>query len=244
MQRMQRSDFVSTHWSIVLAASGRSTPEGAAAFSALCGIYWRPLYAYVRRRGLSIEDAQDLTQSFFCRLMEKDALQHAEPERGRFRSFLLTSLKNFQANEWDRQQTQKRGGHVEFLSLDEIGQAENDYLTDETACILAPEVLYERNWALALLKRTTSRLAAEFAGVGKAGVFENLKSFLTGESGGMSYSQAAASLGMSEGAVRVAVHRLRGRFRDLLRAEIALTVANPEDPHAIEEELRHLLSVL
>jgi RNA polymerase sigma factor (sigma-70 family) len=241
---MPGAKFASTHWSLVLAARGRSSAEGAAAFDTLCHLYWRPLYAYVRRRGFSPEDAQDLTQSFFARLMEKNAIGHALPERGRFRTFLLSSMQNFLANEWDREHTLKRGGAVGFLSLEDMGGAEAEYTADPVSPDLTPDRLYERNWTLSMISRATTRLAAEFAQAGKTETFNALSGFLAGDSGSTSYADAAAKLGISEVAARVAAHRLRGRLRDLLQAEIANTVAEPDDPAAVTDELRYMLGTL
>lgn len=228
------STFGSTRWSMVLAASGGSREE----LAELCGGYWAPLYAYLRRRGYSVEDAQDLTQGYFSRLLEKGFLAQADAERGRFRSFLLASLKNFVANEWHREHAQKRGGEARAVNLEDTGRAEMLYAA---ATDLTPERLYERNWALTVLERVTGALAAEFAAARKQAVFDGLKQFLTGDAGELKYSQAAAALGMSEGAARVAVYRMRGRFRDLLRAEIGRTV---EDEGAVDEELRFLMGAL
>jgi RNA polymerase sigma-70 factor (ECF subfamily) len=241
---MPNSDFVSTQWSLVLRARDRSTAEGAAALADLCRLYWHPLYAYVRRRGLAVEDAQDLTQSFFAQLLEKDYLRRAKQDRGKLRSFLLASIKNFMANEWDRAHAQKRGGDLQFLSVETIARAEGDYRADDVFAGMTPDRYYERSWALTLLDRATAALAAEFAAAGKTPIFDSLKTFLTGDADSPGYPQLARTLGMSEGAVRVAVHRLRTRFRDLLCAEIANTLPNPGDPHAIQEELRDLLALL
>jgi RNA polymerase sigma-70 factor (ECF subfamily) len=219
---------------MVLAASGGSREE----LAELCSGYWAPLYAYLRRRGYSVEDAQDLTQGYFSRLLEKGFLAQADAERGRFRSFLLASLKNFVANEWHREHAQKRGGEARAVNLEDTGRAEMLYAA---ATDLTPERLYERNWALTVLERVTGALAAEFAAAQKQAVFDGLKQFLTGDAGELKYSQAAAALGMSEGAARVAVYRMRGRFRDLLRAEIGRTV---EDEGAVDEELRFLMGAL
>jgi RNA polymerase sigma-70 factor (ECF subfamily) len=238
--------FASTQWSLVLAARGDSSAENAAALAALCTAYWQPLYGYVRRRGYSVEDAQDLTQSYFSRLLEKRFLDQADARRGRFRAFLLASLKNFMINEWHREHAQKRGGDRFALSLDERHHAEALYAAGQAAGMvipLSPEKQYERSWALAVLNRVTAQVAAEFTAAGKEAIFEGLKTFLTGDAGELKYSQAAA-LGMGEGAARVAVYRMRGRFRDVLRAEIARTLAAPADSGAIEEELRFLLAAL
>ena len=240
--------FASTQWSLVLAARGDSAASGAAALAGLCGAYWQPLYGYVRRRGYSVEDAQDLTQSYFSRLLEKRFLDQADARRGKFRSFLLASLKNFMVNEWHREHAQKRGGDRFALSLDDRQHGEALYAAGQAIAVtmvnmLTPEKQYERSWALAVLNRVTAQLAAEFTAAGKEAIFEGLKTFLTGDAGELKYSQAAAALGMGEGAARVAVFRMRGRFRDVLRAEIARTLADPEDS-AIEEELRFLLAAL
>jgi RNA polymerase sigma factor (sigma-70 family) len=230
--------FASTQWSMVLAARNGSSP---AAMQTLCATYWRPLYAFVRRSGRSVEDAQDLTQSFFFRMLEKDSLRHVDPTLGKFRAFLLASMRNFLANEWRRDQTSMRGGHLEFLSVEDLTRAEDHYAAAATG---TPEQIYERNWALALLERTTRKLADEFAAAGKAHVFTQLKPYLEGDRDAVRYSQAAASLGWSEVTVRVSVHRMRGRFRDLLRREVAATLTDPDDPVEIEAELRYLLTVL
>jgi RNA polymerase sigma-70 factor (ECF subfamily) len=163
----------------VLAARDGSHAE----LADLCGAYWPPLYSYLRRRGYSAEDAQDLTQSYFSRLLEKGFLDHADAQRGRFRSFLLTSLKNFVANEWHREHAQKRGGHTRFVSLDDVARAESSYGSSQAATNLTPEMQYQRNWALTVLERVTGALAAEFAAVGKLAVFDALKGFLTGDAG-------------------------------------------------------------
>jgi RNA polymerase sigma-70 factor (ECF subfamily) len=241
---MPGAKFASTHWSLVLAAGGRSSAEGAAAFDILCHSYWRPLYSYVRRRGFSTEDAQDLTQSFFARLMETGSIGRAMPERGRFRTFLLTSMQNFLANEWDRDHTLKRGGGVAFLDLDEMGGAEAEYASDPVSAELPPDKLYERNWTLALLGRATARLEAEFDEAGKSKTFKALSGFLAGDTSATTYAEAAAALGIGEAAARVAVHRLRGRLRDLLRREISETIAEPDNPSAVAEELRYMLGTL
>jgi RNA polymerase sigma-70 factor (ECF subfamily) len=221
----------------VLAARGGSREE----LAELCAGYWTPLYAYLRKRGYPVEDAQDLTQSYFSRLLEKGFLEHADAARGRFRSFLLASLKNFAANEWNREHARKRGGDARMVSLEETERAETLYAAGQASTDLTPERVYEHNWALAVLERVTRALATEFATAGKQPVFDGLKQFLTGDAGELKYSQAAAALRMSEGAARVAVYRMRGRLRDLLRAEIGRTVASPEE---IDEELRFLMSAL
>ena len=230
--------FETTRWSVVLAAVAGGPSAGAdEALATLCESYWYPLYAFLRSRGYSAEDAQDLTQSFFARLLEKQTIRHADPARGRFRSFLLSSLKNFAANERDRAGAARRGGDIPILSL-ELETAEGRFgmelPTDET-----PERIYDRHWALALLDRVMSRLDADAVHSGKPLQFDRLKSYLTGDQPHLSYAQTASDLGTSEGAVKVAVHRLRRRFRDLVRDEIAQTLSSPEE---IDDELRHLWS--
>ena len=231
--------FATTRWSLVLAAGQRSSPQSSAALATLCENYWYPLYAYVRRRGHDADEAQDFTQAFFARLLEKNDLAAADPERGRFRSFLLASLKHFLANEWDRNRAQKRGGCRSVLSID-FGTAEERYRA-EPAHDLTPEKIFERRWALVLLENVLARLHDESAQAGKADSFDRLKGFLTGEQPAVTYGQLAAELNTSEGALKVAVHRLRRRYRELLRAEIEETVADPQE---IDQEIRDLFSAL
>ncbi len=230
--------FASTQWSIVLAARDAEPARAREALSALCETYWRPLYLYARRCGQSPEDAQDLAQGFLAHLMEKESLRHVDPGLGRFRAFLLASLKHYMTNERRRSQAQKRGGAASTVSLEEMTGAVA--VADQS---LTPEQQYERNWALALLGRATARLEAEFATAGKARIFETIKPYLTGDRE-MRYAEAAALLGISEVTVRVAVHRMRGRFRDLLQEEVARTLADPSDAGAVEQELRFLLAAL
>jgi RNA polymerase sigma factor (sigma-70 family) len=237
----RRGHFATTRWSLVLAAgAGDSSPGAHEALATLCETYWYPLYGFLRSRGYNAENAQDLTQAFFARLLEKHAVRHADPARGRFRSFLLASLRNFVANERSRDIAGKRGGGIPILSL-EIESAEGRFQmelpSDET-----PERVFDRRWALTLLDRVMSRLQTEAAPRGdKSSPFEGLKAYLTGDEPQLSYAQTAAALNMSEGAVKVAVHRLRRRFRDLVRDEIAHTVSSPED---VDDELRHLWSAV
>lgn len=233
--------FASTQWSLVLAAGQRATPEAEQALAQLCGAYWAPIYAYLRRRGYSAPEAEDLTQSFFVRLMEKNYLQEARRERGRFRSFLLASLKHFLANEWDRAQARKRGGRLQFISLEEIPLSESRCPLDLRS--LTPEEQYERQWVLTLLHRAIARLGEEYTHAGKTRLFEHLRDFLTGADG-LPYKQVAAALEMNEGAVKTAVHRLRSRFRKLLREEIAETLPHPDEQGEIDEEIRYLLKTL
>jgi RNA polymerase sigma factor (sigma-70 family) len=231
--------FLSTRWSVVLAAGRAETTQARQALAALCQTYWYPLYAYVRRQGHDAHDAQDLTQEFFLRLLEHHWLAEVSREKGRFRSFLMAAMNHFLANEWDRVRAKKRGGDRQFLPLD-AESAETRYRL-EPADATTPEVIFERRWALTLLDQVMARLQAEFAAEGQAAVFEQLKFALTGDRSAAPYAELAARLHQSEGAVKVAVHRLRQRYRDLLRAEIAQTVDGPPE---VEAELRHLIRVL
>ena len=233
------SDFETTHWSIVLAAGSQSTGRSREALATLCETYWYPLYAYLRRQGHNIEDAEDLTQGFFARVLEKGVLQAANPRRGRFRSFLLRSLKNYVANERDRAQAQKRGGVVPPLPL-EFETARSRYLRepqDEST----PESAFDRRWALTVLDRVRTRLRTDFRQRGKEALFDGLKIYLVGTERQSSCHETAAGLGMSEAAVRVAVHRLRRRFGELLRDEIGQTVTNHQE---VEDEIQHLIRAL
>lgn len=229
--------FVTTRWTTVIAAGRKSSPQADVALEELCRVYWYPLYAYVRRHGHSKEDAEDLTQAFFERFLQKNYLEGLSSERGRFRAFLLASLKHFLANEWDRAGRQKRGAHATHLSLD-WRDADTRYqlnLRDD----LSPDKLYDRAWAVALLERVVGRLHDECAADGKAACFTQLKPLLMADRSAISYPQAAAALGISEDAARVAVHRLRRRYRALLREEVAETLA---DPAQVEEEMRALFA--
>jgi RNA polymerase sigma-70 factor (ECF subfamily) len=240
MNEHTRRQFATTRWSLVLAAGADVSSAGAhEALATLCETYWFPLYAFLRSRGYDAEHAQDLTQAFFARLLEKHSISQADPARGRFRSFLLASLKHFAANEHDRATAKKRGGATPILSL-EVEGAEGRFQmeppTDET-----PERVFDRRWALTLLDRVMSRLETEANHGGRPAQFESLKGYLTGEQPQLSHAATAARLGISEGAVKVAVHRLRRQFRDLVRDEIAQTVTSPEE---IEDEIRHLWSAV
>jgi RNA polymerase sigma-70 factor (ECF subfamily) len=230
--------FATTHWSLVLAAGRGSHPGAATALATLCETYWYPLYYYVRRRGYRADEAQDLTQAFFAAILEKGYLKVADPDRGRFRSFLLASLNHFLANEWRRRSARKRGGGKPAISLN-AESAETRY-SQEPSHDLSPEKAYERRWALLLLEKSLSKLRDEYAASGKAGVFARLSAFLGGAERGP-YEKAARDLDMTEGAVKVAVHRLRKRCRAILRAEVAQTVA---DPAYRDEELRHLMAAV
>ena len=231
--------FVTTHWSVVLTAGRNDTTRAHDALARLCQTYWHPLYAYVRRVGNSPHDAQDLTQEFFARLLEKNYLAAADESRGRFRSFLLAALKHFLANEWDKARAQKRGGGQIPISID-VGAA-------ETSCHFEPadtttaDKIYERRWALTLLDHVLRRLREEYVRDGKQKLFEQLKPTLTEASRSVAYAEIARRLDTTEGAVKVAVHRLRQRYREILRAEIAETVAGPDE---VEDELRNLFAAL
>lgn len=231
--------FVTTRWSVVVSAQGKDSPEAARALEHLCQAYWYPLYAHVRRLGHGPADAEDLTQAFFAKLLEKGWLAVADRDRGRFRSFLLGSLKHFLANEWDRARAEKRGGRVQIISLDApVGE---DRLRQEPATATTPEREFDRRWALALLDTVLGRLEREYAEQGKAALFQQLKGTLGGDRADRAHAQPARALAMSEGAVRVAAHRLRRRYRELLRLEIAQTVATANQ---VEDELRQLFAAL
>ena len=227
--------FATTRWTVVLSAGNTGTPLAEDALEELCRTYWFPLYAYVRRRGHAKEDAEDLTQAFFARFLEKNYLHGLSAERGRFRAFLLAALKHFLANEWDKSQRQKRGGHASHLSLDWQSAHTQFQIADASAA--APDKAFDREWAIALLGKVIERLSAECSAEGRTLQFETLKPFLTAGKGALSHADAAKALGIDEGAVRVAVHRLRKRYRSLLRDEIAHTLA---DPAQVEEEMRTL----
>ena len=228
--------FATTEWSLILAAADSQDPNAQGALASLCQIYWHPVYAYIRRRGYQRDMAQDLTQGFFTQLLEKQYIQSARFERGRFRSFLLASVKNYLSNEWDREQAQKRGGGKSGISLDFNGA---EALWIEPADPVTPESIFERRWALTILKRVLDELREEMVRLGNEDRFLLLKDFMIGEDKGLQYKRAADKLKMSEGAVRVAVHRMRRRFGELLRAGIALTI---EDPKVVDDEIRYLLS--
>ena len=233
------AQFPPTLWSIVLLAGQNDSQKSHEALASLCRAYWFPLYAYLRRQGKSPHDAQDLTQAFLLHVVEKHTLSRAQPDKGKFRSFLLASLQYFLADERDRQQAQKRGGGATFIPLD-TEQAEERYGA-EPADNLDPGKLFERRWALTLIERALTRLETEFAGSGRKDRFEQLQVFMLGEPTTITYAEAGKRLGIREGAVKVAVMRLRQRFRELLRAEIASTVAGEED---VEAEMRHLFATL
>jgi RNA polymerase sigma-70 factor (ECF subfamily) len=230
--------FQTTRWSLVAAAGNGGSPAARQALGELYQSYWYPLYAYIRRRGHGPEAARDLTQEFFTRLLESEGLAAVDRGRGRFRSFLLAACQHFLANEHDRAVALKRGGGRPVLPLD-FGDADARYQR-EPAHEATPERLFERRWALALLASVLDRLSAEYQSANKGPVFEVLKTYLTGDRG-QSYGEAARVLGMTEGAVKVAVHRLRARYREVLRDEIGQTL---DDPAAVDDEIRALFAAL
>jgi RNA polymerase sigma factor (sigma-70 family) len=230
--------FTTTHWSIVLEAQGES-PAAQRALEILCRTYWRPLYGFVRRHGLGREEAQDLVQEFFARLLEHRNLDMVRREKGRLRSYLLVSVKRFLASEQHRAGGVKRYESGPHIPLDEL--LESDVTDSELAETLSADRLYERRWALAVLEQVLTRLESEYRSAGNTALFDHLKEFLVGERGRPTQAQIATQLGMTENAVKQAFHRLRQRYRVLLREEIAHTVAQPGD---VEGELRHLVAVL
>jgi RNA polymerase sigma factor (sigma-70 family) len=235
----QRDVFATTHWSVVQLAARNDTTRAQRALSVLCESYWYPLYAYVRRQGHSSHDAQDLTQEFFARLLESNSLTSLNPNHGRFRAWLLAALKHFLANEWDRARAAKRGGGKATISLDEVTAEERYKL--EPPDELSADKIFERRWALTLLDSVLVALRDEYARDEKLSVFEKLKPCLAGSRESQPYAELANEFGMTEGAVKVAVHRFRQRYRELLRREIAHTVASSA---GVDEEIRYLFSVL
>ena len=229
--------FATTRWTMVVAAGQRSTPESDMALEELCRTYWYPLYVYVRRHARSREDAEDLTQAFFARLLEKNPIQGLSSEKGKFRAFLLAALKHFLANEWDRASRQKRGGGVIHLSLD--WESADVRYQCEVVDPLSPDLLYDRAWAVTLLERVVARLREEHVSEQKVEQFDHLKPFLTMGKGAIPYAEVAAELDMTEGAARVAVHRLRQRYREVLREEIAQTLV---EPSAVADEMQALFA--
>ena len=233
--------FATTRWTLVAAAGRDATPEARKALGELCRLYWYPLYAFVRRRGYDADEALDLTQGFLTRLIEKNDLADADPGRGRFRSWLLASVKHYLANEWDRATAAKRGGGVKVFSINiDPDDAEGRY-RHEPSHSLTPERIFDRRWALTTLEQALDDLRRECAEEGKTELFEALRPSLTGEALDESYQAFADKLGTSQGAIKVAAHRLRRRYRDLLRAEIAQTVEKPED---VDDEIRDLFAAV
>lgn len=232
-------EFATTRWSVVMAAGTPTSPRSADALAQLCQSYWYPLYAYVRRQGHSAHDAQDLTQEFFARLLEKNYLAAVNRDKGRFRSFLLASLKHFLANEWDKARALKRGGNREIVHLD-AHDAETRYAL-EPKDVASADKIYERRWAMMLLDRVLANLREEQVATGKGVQFDLLKTSLLGDRSSVPYAELSAQLGMTEGNLKVIVHRLRQRYRELLRVEIAETVTSPAE---VDEELRQLFAAL
>jgi RNA polymerase sigma-70 factor (ECF subfamily) len=233
------NDFRTTHWSVVLAAAKHESPQRQSALATLCRSYWYPLYAFVRRQGRNPQEAEDLTQEFFARLLGRNSLASVRPENGRFRSFLLASLKNFLANDWNRSHAIKRGGEYEMVSWD--NQSGEDRCLREPSHDASPEKLFDRNWALTVIESVLGRLQKEYVEAGKGRLFDLIQSHLSEEDGGDTYAAMALKLKLTEGAVKMAVARLRQNFRHRLRLEIAQTVG---DAGEIDEELRHLFACL
>ncbi len=233
------SRFFTTRWSLVLSAGRNEQAQAQSALEALCRAYWYPLYAFVRRKGYSADDAADLIQEFFAYLLEKDVLAAADQNRGRFRTFLLTVLQRFLAKQRERVGAQKRGGGKRPLSLD-AAKGEKRYRL-EPFHELTPERIYQRRWALTLLEQVLQRLQQQYDERGQGKLFERLQPFLAGSRAGPAYAEIAAEMDLSEGAVKVAVHHLRERYRKLLRDEVAQTLERPED---VDDELDYLLEAL
>ena len=231
--------FATTHWSVVLAAGDGDSAPAQRALEALCSAYWYPIYVYVRRKGYGPDDAQDLTQEFFAQLIRKEHLRLADREKGKFRTFLLATLDYFLAREWSRAHRQKRGGQFTFISMDQQMPEERYRL--EPADNDTPDKKFVRQWALTVLNQTMAALEEECRASGKEALFQGVKSLLAGEGRDEGYAEISLRLGMGEGAVRMAVHRLRQRYGELLRSEIAQTVSQPEE---VEEEVRFLKSAL
>ena len=231
--------FETTRWSLVVAAGSGDSSAARTALATLCETYWYPLYAYVRRRGTSADDARDLTQGFFTSLLERKDFEHVRRERGRFRAFLLASLQHFLANDAARRRTQKRGGGIAFLPL-AFDEAEGRYQV-EPAESTTPETLYERRWALTVVDRVLSELRREWEATGREAEFDELKSCLLGVNPSGGYAALAGRLNTSEGAVKTAVHRLRRKFQSSLRRDIAETVSDPDD---VDDEIRYLVRAL
>ena len=235
----QHTWFTSTHWSLVLNAQDTSSPLAAAALEKLCRAYWYPHYVFVRRQGEDEESAKDLTQGFFARLLEKRYLAQVQREKGKFRSFLLASLKHFLGDERDKARAQKRGGGQTFISLDDSTGEERYRL--EPVDTMDADKLFERRWALTLLEQARTRVREEYLESGKAGLYDHLKPFESGDQNAPSYAQVAAELGLTESAVKSAVFRMRQRYRELVREEVANTVDSPAE---VDAEIRHLISVI
>lgn len=233
------SVFATTHWSVVLAACGQKTSESAAALEELCRAYWSPVHAYLRRWGHTPEDAQDLTQGFFERVIQGESFCGVDPRKGRFRTFLLTALKHFLCDQRDRQRALKRGGGRPEISLDALAAHERGRV--EPIDALSADKLYQRQWALAVLEHAFHRLREDFVASGKGAIFEALKGVVVGEKGSETYTELGARFGRSESAVRNTVQRVRQRYRDYIREEIAKTVPCVTE---VDEEIRFLMEAL
>ena len=231
--------FATTRWSIVLAAGHDSSPDSQVALAALCSTYWFPLYAYVRRRDPDVNEAHDLTQAFFTEVLEKNYVGTAEPGRGRFRAFLLTAFKNFLAKNWQAEKAQKRGGRKTPIPLD--FEAADSQIQIQPTGGLTPEELYKRDWAVALLDQIMTQLEEELRQSGKVEQFQILRAFLVGSHSGTTYHDAAEQLDMTEAAAKMVATRMRRRYRELLREEIAQTVSNANE---IDDEIRNLFETL
>jgi RNA polymerase sigma-70 factor (ECF subfamily) len=231
--------FATTHWSVVLAAGSPDSSHYQEAMETLCRAYWFPLYAYLRRLGNDKHRAEDQTQAFFAQMLEKESLKKANPARGKFRTFLLSSIKNFLSDEWDRKKALKRGGNKQVLPL-EIADAETRYISERSADISA-EKQFERSWALTILQKAFTQLESEYRNANRTQLFDYLKEHLTGQQHCTPYSQVAVTLGMTEVAVKAAAHRLRQRYRELVRTEITHTVSLPGQ---VDEEVKELFSAL
>lgn len=231
--------FATTRWSVVVSAGHESSPDSQQALAILCELYWIPLYGYVRRRVGSVAEANDVTQAFFAELLEKNFVGDADPRRGKFRAFLLTSLKHFLSKRWASQKALKRGGGQTLISLD-FGFADSQIRIEPTSG-LTPEQIYDRDWAFALLQRILHRLKEEFTAVGKSQQYDLLKPFLVGDHGGLTWADVAVRLNMSEAAAKMAGSRMRRRYRELLRQEISETVASPDE---VDDEIRNLFATL
>jgi RNA polymerase sigma factor (sigma-70 family) len=231
--------FTTTHWSIVINAQDPASPQAGQALEKLCRAYWYPLYAFVRRQGRDEATAKDLTQGFFAKLLEKNYLAGVCPEKGRFRNFLLASVKHFISDEWDKARALKRGGGQTIVSLDET--TGEDRYRQEPVEAMDAEKLYERRWALTLLEQARARLEQEFRIAGKAALYERLQPFESGDNDTPAYAEVAPALGLSESGLRTAVHRMRRRYQELVRQEVAQTVSSPAE---VDEEIRYLIRVI
>ncbi len=233
------AQFATTHWSVVLAAGGSASADASAALEELCRSYWFPLYAWVRRAGRTVEDAEDLVQGFFAYILERHVLDKARQEAGRFRSYLLTTFRHYLSQEYKREHARKRGGDRAVVSLD-IARAER-WLLAEPSTNLSPDIVYERHWASTVVNEALELLRQEYQTDGKGRLFDAIHPYLQGERGQRSYAELGAALGLSESAVKSSVFRLRRRSRELLRAVVARTVS---DPREVDEELRQLMTIL